>query len=192
MDRRFSSWLAAILRPPFLLVGLIVRPLYRLLFSRRDENLAREAEQELAADVRTYLPFLFNEMDGRVIPNQGVEFPPPFDYAIVTMDVSQILLRFTRGRDHFAVQVAPQSSPNNFHEVSTVLTTLGVPGIQRGSVSCLSDANRVIRQNMEVIKPAFTAEQYPQLRAQLDEVYARDRVAVKQLETEVNRRLYDR
>ena len=191
-DRRFSTWLATILRPPFLLVGLIAKPLYRLLFSRSDESLARKAEHELAADVHTYLPFLFNEMDGRVIPNQGIEFPPPFDYAIVTMDVSQILLRFTRGRDHLAVQVAPKSSPNNFHEVSTVLTTLGVPGIQRGSISCLPDANRVLRQNMEVIAPAFTPEQYPQLKTQLDEVYARDRVVVKQLETELNRGLYGR
>lgn len=184
--------MTAILRPPFLLVGLVAKPVYRLLFSRSDARLAREAEQQLAGDVHTYLPFLFNEMDGRIVPNQGVDFLPPFDYAIVTMDVSQVLLRFTRGRDHLVVQVAPKSYPNNFHEVSTVLTTLAVPGIQRGSVSCLLDAGRVLRQHMGEIQCALTPEEYPRFRAQLQEVYARDRVVVKQLETELNRRLYDR
>jgi len=192
MRRRFADWFTAIIRPPFVAAGLVARPLYRLLFLRSDERLAREAEQELAADVHTYLPFLFSELNGRIVPNQGVEFPPPFDYAVVTMDVSQVLLRFTRGRDHLAVQVAPKSYPDNFHEVSTVLTTLAVPGIQRGSVSCVSDAGRVLRQHMEEIERAFTSEEYPRLSAQLQEVYARDRVAVKQLETELNRRLYDR
>jgi hypothetical protein len=184
--------LTAILRPPFLLAGLVAKPLYRFLFSRSDERLAREAEQQLAADVHTYLPFLFSELNGRIVPNQVVDFPPPFDYAIVTMDVSQVLLRFTRGRDHLAVQVAPKSYPNNFHEVSTVLTALEVPGIQRGLVSCLLDAGRVLRQHMGEIQRAFTPEEYRRLGAQLQEVYARDRVAVKQLETELNRRLYDR
>lgn len=131
-------------------------------------------------------------MDGRIVPNQGVEFPPPFDYGIVTLDVSKVLLRFTSGREHLAVQVAPKSFPNNFHEVSTVLTTLGVPGVERGSVSCLSDASRVLRQHMGEIQRAFTPEEYPGLKARLHEVYARDRVVVKQLETELNRRLYDR
>ena len=189
---RFNHWLTAILRPLFLLTGLVAKPLYRLLFSRSDERLAREAEQQLAADLHTYLPFLFKEMEGRIVPNEGVEFPPPFDYAIVTIGVSRALLRFTRGRDHLAVQVAPKSYPNHFHEVSTVLTTLAVAGIQRGSVSCLSDAGRVLRQHIGEIQRAFAPQEYPRLSAELQEVYARDRVVVKQLETELNRRLYDR
>jgi hypothetical protein len=43
---------------------------------------------------------------------------------------------------------------------------------------------------MSEIARAFSEEQYPHLLAQLQDIYARDRVVTKQLETEINRRLY--
>lgn len=179
-----------ILRPLFLVAGLVGKPLYRLLFSREDERLAKEHEQKLAVDVHTCLPFLFDEMSGRIIPTKGVEFPLPFDYAIVTVETPDFLLKFTTGRDHLVVQAAPKSAPNRFHELSAILTTLEVPGVQRGSISGLSDAARMLRQYADVLTQALSDNEYPHLRSQLDEVYARDRIATKQLENELNRRLY--
>jgi hypothetical protein len=181
----------AVLRPPVLLIGFIARPLYRLLFSRSDKKMAKEQEERLANDIQSYLPFLFSEMEGRIVPNEGVEFPLPFDYAIVTMDLPYVLLRFTRGRDHLAVQVAPKFSPNGWHELTTILSVLDVPGVKRGSISNLSQAGSLLRSNMKEIVRVFADDQYPLLKTQLREIYARDRVATKQLETELNRRLYD-
>ena len=190
MDRRLGKWLSVALRPPLLAIGFVAGHLHRLFFSRSDERLAREHEEKLAVDIHTYLPFLFTDMGGRIIPNEGVEFPPPFDYAIVTIDVSHILLRFTRGRDHLAVQVAPKSFPNLFSELSTILSVLEVAGIQRGSITGLAQAAQLLRQNNKDIAHAFTEDQYPYLKAKLEDIYARDRIITKQLETELNRNLY--
>ncbi|MGA8734591.1 MAG: hypothetical protein WB558_11790 [Terriglobales bacterium] len=164
--------------------------IYKLLFSHADEKLAKKREEKLAADIQRCVPFLFGEMGGRIVPNEGVEFPPPFDYAVITIDASGLRLRFTRGRDHLAVQIAPKVSPNSWHELSTVLSALEVPGIQRGSISELAQADRLLQLHMKEITDALAEDQYPHLRAQLQEIYGRDRVATKQLETEINRKLY--
>jgi hypothetical protein len=164
--------------------------IYKLLFSRADEKLAKKREEELAADIQRCLPFLFGEMGGRIVRNEGVEFPPPFDYAVITIDASELRLRFTRGRDHLAVQIAPKVSPNSWHELSTILSVLEVPGIQRGSISGLAEAGRLLHLYMREMTDAFSEGRYSHLRAQLQEIYERDRIVTKQLETEINRRLY--
>jgi hypothetical protein len=178
------------LRPPVLLIGLLARPLYRPMFSRSDERLATEHEEKLLTDLHTLLPFLFNEMDGRTVPGDRANFPPPFDYAVVTIDVSDLFLRFTRGRDHLAVQVAPKSSPNNFHELSTVLNSLEICALKRGTISGLHQAGALLRTHMDALIQAFSEDQYPLTRARLHETYAHDEVIRRQQETEINRRLY--
>lgn len=185
-----GEFVTLLLRPPAIIIGFVGRPLYRLLFSRSDERHAKLNEEKLGSDIQAQIPFLFSEMNGRIVPNEGVEFPPPFDYAIVTVEMPHFLLKFTRGRDHLAVQAAPKSAPTRFHELTTILTTLEVPGVQRGQISGLSDAARILRQHADVITHALSDDEYPRLRIQLDEVYARDRVIRKQLETELNRKLY--
>jgi hypothetical protein len=190
MRRRFGVWLAAALKPPLLVLGWVAGGIYKVLFSRTDEELAKKHEEKLAADIQNVLPFLFDEMGGRIVPNEGVEFPPPFDYAVITVDTPHIRLRFTSGRDHLAVQIAPKFSPNRWHELSTVLSVLEVHGLQRGSISGLAQAGRVLHRHVSEITDAFTEERYSDLRAQLQEIYERDRIVTNQLETEINRRLY--
>ena len=190
LDRRFGAWLATALRPPLLVIGFVAGRLYKLIFSRNDEKLAREHAEELSTDVHNCLPFLFREMNGRILPNELTEFPSPFDYAVVTIEVSDVLLRFTRGRDHLAVQVAPKFFPNNWHELSTILSALEIPGTQRGSISGLQQAGKLLLVHMREISHAFSEDQYPHLLAQLRDIYARDRVVTQQHETEINRRLY--
>jgi hypothetical protein len=192
MDRRFGAWLAAALKPPLLVLRWAAGGIYTLLFSRADEKLAKKHEEKLAADIESCLPFLFGEMGGRIVPNEDVEFPPPFDYAVITIDTSQLRLRFTSGRDHLAVQIAPKFSQNSWHELSTILSVLEVPGTRRGSISELARAGRLLHLHMSEITDAFAEDRYPHLRTQLHEIYERDRIVTKQLETEINRRLYPR
>jgi hypothetical protein len=180
----------AVLRPPLLVVGYVASRLYRLLFSRYDERLARKHEEALAGDVRRSVPFLFTEMSGRIVSSDDIEFPPPFDYAVITVETSSLRVRFTRGREHLAVQLAPKLSPNSWHELSTMLGVLEIPGVQRGSISDLAQVDRLLRVHVREITHAFADDKYPALRAQLQEIYARDHIVAKQLETEINRKLY--
>jgi hypothetical protein len=191
MNKLVRIFVIAIARPLALTAGFVGKPLYRLLFSRLDEHLAREGEAKLAADIPIYLPFLFEDLKGRVVENQGIDPVPPFDYAIVIIETPNLLLRFTRGRDRLALQIAPKSVPNQFHELSTVLAVLEVPGVRRGSISSLSEAGRMLRSHFAVVEHSMSDAEYPHLQLQLKELYAHDRIMVKQHEAELNRRLYD-
>lgn len=190
MDMKIGRLLATVLKPPLTAIGLVVGGLYNVLFSGYDKRLAMRHEEQLAEVVQNHLTFLFTEMGGHIVPNEDVEFPPPFDYAIITVETRDVRLRFTRGREQLIVQIAPKSLPNSWHELSTVLTVISTPGVQRGSISGFNDAGRVLRLHMNEIKQALGEERYPRLRSQLQEIYERDRIATKQLETEINRRLY--
>ena len=96
----------AILRPPLLVLGFVFGNLYKLCFGWLDKRMARQNEQCFAEDVRTYLAFLFSEHGAKVIPNEGVPFPPGFDGAYVTVAVGNLRLRFVRGRGDFSVRLA--------------------------------------------------------------------------------------
>jgi hypothetical protein len=58
-----------ILKPIGFLMGLLDKPL-----ARRDES-------KLKLDIAQAMPLLFQEQHARIIPNEGVSFPPGFDYA---------------------------------------------------------------------------------------------------------------
>ncbi len=190
MDQKMRGLLLAPLRLTFLALGFVIGGLYKLACPNREVKLARQNEENLARDIQYTLPFIFSQMEGRIVPNEGVEFPPPFDYAIITVDCKDVRMRFTRGRDQLVVQLAPKSSPNSWHELSTVLSVLGIPGVQRGSISTLNQAGELMRQHSNDITSALSETEYPDVKKRLMEVYQRDRIITKQLEIEINRNLY--
>ena len=112
--------LIAVLRPPFLVLGFIFGNLYELCFGWLDRRMARQSEQRFADDIRTYLSFLFTEHGARIIPNEGVPFPPPLDGAYVTVAVGPLRLRFIRGRGDFSVRVASEFAPQDWEDFCLV------------------------------------------------------------------------
>ena len=125
--RRPPLWvriLIAILRPPLLVLGFIFGNLYKLCFGWYDKRLARQHEQRFADDIRSYLLFLFSEHGAKVIPNEGVPFPPSFDGAYVTVAVGNLRLRFIRGRGDFSVRVASAFAPNDWEDFRLVADSI--------------------------------------------------------------------
>lgn len=110
----------AILRPPLLALGFVFGNLYKLCFSWLDERMTRKNELRFAEDIRACLTFLFSEHGAKVIPNEGVPFPPSFDGAYVTVAVGNLHLRFVRGRADFSVRVASAFSPNDWEDFRLV------------------------------------------------------------------------
>ncbi|HTZ97674.1 MAG TPA: hypothetical protein VMB18_14830 [Terriglobales bacterium] len=115
----------AILRPPLLVLGFVFGNLYQLCFGWLDRRIARQNEQRFAEDVHTYLAFLFSEHGAKVIPNEGVPFPPSFDGAYVTVSVENLRLRFVRGRGDFSVRVASAFAPNDWEDFQLVADGIG-------------------------------------------------------------------
>ena len=190
MGNKVIRWVLLGLRPLVRGVGFVLSPIYNVLFSWYDRKLARQGEAELADDIQRFVPFIFREKDARIIPTEGIPFPLPFDYAIVTVEFADLQMRVTRGRDDLAVQIAPDFSPKALRELSTILWVLDVPGVKRGSILNLLQVDELLRKHLDEIEKAFSAEEYPKTKARLEEVHQRDQIIRKQLETEINRKLY--
>ena len=106
-------------------VSWILRKVYNPCFGWLDRRIARQNERRFADEVRTHLPFLFSEYGARIIPNEGVPFPPSFDGAFVTLALDPLRLRFSRGRGDFGVQVASEFFPQQWEEFRLVADGVG-------------------------------------------------------------------
>jgi len=191
MGERLNKCISALIRPPTVVIGYLADGVYSLLFARAEQRRARTREEQLAQGIRSNLPFLFSDYNAEIIPNgEDITFPPPFDYAVVTVALSGLLVRFLRGRGELAVQLALRDAPKEWHELSLVLNVIDVPEeVKRGATYSLPDAARFLKTYLRQIQEAFS-DRYPAVRQRLDEVYSRDRLIIRQWETEINRRLY--
>jgi hypothetical protein len=189
-----ESWLVAIMRPPLVLLRFILSPVSKPVFGRVNIRIAKKNEAQLRQDVADALPFLFSEYAGHVVPNEGVPFPPSFDYAFVTVALDDLFLRVTRGRGDLGVNVAPAFAPSDWHELSLALSAItGQGDIQRKEFRDLWDVSRVLQPQMKALIAFFSPKQFRDLKQHLEtEFYRPERIAIQEWQAEINRRLYGR
>lgn len=194
MNREANSWLVAIVRPPFVLLRFILSPLSKLAFGGVNKRIANKNEARLLQDVGDALPFLFAEYGGHVVPNEGVPFPPSFDYAFITVALHDLFLRFTRGRGELGVHVAPSFARSDWHELPLVLSAItGQGDIQRQESRDLWDVSRALQPRMKALIAFFAPGEFSALKQRLEnEVYVDERIAIREWQAEINRRLYGR
>ncbi|MGB8768788.1 MAG: hypothetical protein WCC92_04185, partial [Candidatus Korobacteraceae bacterium] len=118
-----------ILRPPLTVIVLAFGNLYKLCFGWHEKRVAKRNEQRFAQDIRTCLAFLFTEHGAKIIPNEGVPFPPLFDAALVTLAVGTLRLRFELVplRGEFGVMVAPDFAPQQWNSLELLADAIGQP-----------------------------------------------------------------
>jgi hypothetical protein len=187
--RIVNTLIIFVVRPPLVLIGVVVKAIYYLSFGWwLDPKLTRRLHEDLVSDIHKWLGFLFTDYGARIIPNDQ-EPPALFDFAMVTLSVGDLVFRIFRGRGDVTLRVASSRIPNEFHEFSTLLSAMD-SGVKRQGFSHLMDIERILKPHMNELKEAFTAQRFPQIKDELLRIYARDRVITKQWETEINRRLY--
>ena len=131
-----------------LFIKAIVGGTYDFFFGWLDRKFARQNEGRLVMDVRRALPSLFTEHRGTVIPNEGVPFPPGFDYAFVTVSAGRFLLRFVRGRGELGVSIAPVFAPNDWHDLIDVVRTMDPAAIQRPDFGDLTEVAKILEPRL--------------------------------------------
>jgi len=177
-----------LIRPPLAVLGFILSPVWVLL-GLSDKQLALRSQKKLERDVRDLLPFLFDERHGRVVPNQGVPFPPGFDYAFVTVSVDNLLIRFCRGRGDVDVRVASDDPPTEWHDLPLVLALMEKQDDpQRWNFVDLRHASRLLEPQMDRVKRAFAVGSDQDLRQRLAGIHASNRIAIREAEWEINKR----
>src|SRR5262245_59584619 len=95
-----------LVRPPLVVLRAVLGSFSDFLFGWLDRPLVRYYEGQLARDIQLALKFLFTEYGARIVPNHGVPFPPAFDYAFITVEIRDFLIRFCRGRGELSAAVA--------------------------------------------------------------------------------------
>jgi hypothetical protein len=191
MSKPGRDLIISLIRPPLIVIGFVTKSLYSLFFGWADKRLGRRLEQQLGKDIKQNLSFIFDQYGGVIVPNTGVRFPLPFDYAVVTIEAADLLFRFYRGRGDLNVYVAPKQAPNDWNDVSLVISALKAPDdMQRRTFVLLSDMTYFLKAHMSEIQAAFSPENYANTLQNLAAFKRYERVVAKQLETEINRRLY--
>lgn len=191
MNRQSRRLLIELLRPVAVPIGIAAKGLYWLLFGWwLDKYQGRRGEKQLLQDVENALPFLFAEYNGRVVPNEGVQFPEPFDCATITVALENLLFRFVRGQGELGVNIAPAGAPHDWHELSLVLAAVnGVEELERRPIVDLWRAAALLQPNISRLIQVFASRDYDRVKRQLAEVYKRDRAAMREWEAEINARL---
>jgi hypothetical protein len=187
MSTRTSRWIVLELFRPVVSVGKLVGKIFRTLFGHRDVQLSKTREENLAKEISSEMPFLFDRYRGKVVPDESVKYPRPFDYASVVVAVDDLRLRFFRGRGDLRVHVAQKEAPSEWYELHVLLSVIEGRAISEPLL--LIDVARLLESRLTNLEEAFSKTNYPELRRRLSNVDEDERAAIRQWETDVNRRL---
>lgn len=148
-----------LLRPIARAIGAIVSPIYELAFQPLSERSQRKSEKRLQDEIRRNLPWLFERYGGKVIPNTQ-NYRRAFDYAVVTVALGNIFIRFVRGRGELRADIAPAHAPTNWEEVAEAIESAGLGKVPRPQYYSLNDLGRLLEQNLDHLNAAFAEDQY--------------------------------
>jgi len=190
MPHRFWRCVLTPLLWPLVLVGFGIEKTCDFVFRGRNVRLSMEDEQRLATEIQRDLAFLFDEYRGRIVPDESVKHPQPFDFAFVIIALDDLLFRFFRGRASLEVWVAPKAAPNEWGELQWVLSMLdGQDTFEPRDFSSLGDIANLLKPRMDRIREAFSVDRYPETRRYLLEMRSHERAVARQLSSEISRRI---
>lgn len=150
-----------LLRPIARAIGAIVSPVYKLAFGPLGERSHRKGEKRLQDEIRKNLPWLFERYEAKVIPNTQ-NYPRAFDYAVVTVALGNILIRFVRGRGELRADIAPAHAPTNWDEVGEAIACAGDSERPRPQYYSFDDLGQLLEQNLDRLNLAFAQDRYGQ------------------------------
>lgn len=141
-----------------------------------DAPIARKRERELVRDIRGGLPFLFIEYEAEIVPNDGAR-RPPFGYALVTIAIGHLLLRFVRGRGEFRIDVAARGQVRNWRDwkdlraVQMVLDEESEDEQPSVRLRNISDADHLLQAELPRLQQATSEEQWDLIKRKANALF---------------------
>jgi hypothetical protein len=139
-----------IIFPAVVLFNFIDKHFFAEYFAKRRLD---KRESRFASEIRERVPCLFIDFGAQRVPN--IE-PTPlvFDFAVVTLKVDTMLIRFVRGRMDLEVDVAPAGKPGAWRESSTVAkhSDFSVNADRKVDYYGLKDFGQFFRSNFDVLR----------------------------------------
>ena len=187
-----TKWWVPFVSPPLRILRYFLSGIYEVTFAPLDKYAARKREARFAADVNLVFTAVLGKHTFRVIPNYDTLFPPGFDYAYTTIAFDNFFLRLLLGRSEFDALVAPTFARTDWHDLSLVFSAInGDTELRRTEFRDVWDVARSLQTHLSALTGVCTPDRFTELKRRLDrEVYAYERFADRQWETEINGRLY--
>ena len=150
--------------------------------------LQRRKNQSLWHDVKTTLCFLYEK--GMPIDEKHTSVLP-FDYASVHLAYDNMQVCFTRGRGELNVSLSPRNDPTDGFELPLVLAVLDSRDVTEiAQSSDLAGVADLLRTRLKELNHVFSQNEYPEFKRKLLEVKNNMRIRTREVEWELNKRLY--
>lgn len=120
--------------------------------------LGERSSRKLASEVQENLPLLFLQHAARVVPNVN-KHSRQANYKIVTVAVDGILLRFSRDRGDFRVDIAPSHAPNDWQELAGAVREVA-GSHPENSYYGLRGLDRLLQDNFDALRSAMSEANY--------------------------------
>lgn len=190
MDRRVRGFIGHLIMPPLAVIVFIVRGCYGLFYGWWGEKRYNAKQQEkLEQQILAEFSFLFHDRNGRVVPNQ-IDNHMLTGWPVVTVSVDGLLVCFIKWRDERRVLIASERVPNDWHDLSKVLNVVEPDEARDHSFASFETAATVLNRGWALVKEAFSPEQYPEVKNQLQRDHRQAMAATRLMGREMNRRLY--
>jgi hypothetical protein len=108
----------------------------------------------------------------------------------VTVAAEGLLFRFVHWRDNRQLHVASERLPREWQELSKVLNVMESDNFSRYSAVSFEDSAHLLEHHLDLVMKAFSPDRYSDLKDQLEHAYRYDMAATRQLQNEINRKLY--
>lgn len=189
-DKLVDLVIRAILETIILLMQPVVI-LLSPLTSYAGRVLARRDQADFEQAIRDEMPFLFLDLGARVVPNEGVDFPPSFDGAFITLEVGEMLIQFGRGRGDLNVRIAQLKTPTNWMDLEVLLGAIqDIDDIRRCSINSLTKAAFELRSHWDAIGSLLHPAQKANLDVALKDFARKEQIYLAALSKELNRTIY--
>ena len=178
-----------VVKPPLVVVGFIFKGLYWITYGWWGEGRFFQKQlRRLEVEIRDLFWFLFSEHSGEIVQNGDIGHLARLQASVVTVSVGNLLVRFVEWRDEQQVHIASKQSPSEWYGLLSALRAMDQEVESR--IFGFRDAADLLHRNLKQLEEAFSPVIDPELRKRvlLDRDY--DRAATRQLENEINRRLY--
>jgi hypothetical protein len=152
--RRF--FVLFVIRPVLLVCEALISSVYNVLFAWwLDPWTFTGRQKRIECDIQGEYSWIFEKYDARIVPTK--RYRQVLDYAVATVAVRDLLLKFVRGRGEAHVTVAPAHAPHDSYDFGEAIALASDTEPTRNGAGYyrMSDFQNLFEANIGASVPFF-------------------------------------
>jgi hypothetical protein len=153
-----------------LVIGFIATRTFGLFFGYwAGLYLRRKRRRELTQEIQTELYLLLE--NGKIVENGELGHLAMIKPTVVTVASEGLLFRFIRWRNNFQLHVSSERLPGEWHELAEIINYMLPDEVTRQSIHSIQDVRRLLYDHLDLVKKAFSVDNYGDMKKKLDDQY---------------------